>query len=333
MAQSAQVNAQVVMLDKCDYDALPAEENIQAITKLKQERHALVLCHTYQRPEVHRIADVVGDSYALSVAATKTQHPIIVFCGVHFMAETAKILNPTKKVLLPSLDAGCGLAETITAEKVRAWKKRYPGAPLVLYINSSADVKAEADIICTSTNTLKAVEAAKGDVVLLAPDKNLYYNTQPKTKKNLIPWEGYCPVHRAMNSDMLEYAIELHPDAVVVVHPECNPEITEQADAILSTSGMVDYVRSSPAHEFIIGTEIGLVNMLQRMFPEKKIYGLLQRNKSCDESCVCPYMKAVTLGKVRRSLEQDTHEIAVLEEIRIKALAALQKMLILGRDT
>lgn len=325
-------NAQV-LAGTCTYDELRAEENITAIERLKKERHALVLCHTYQRPEVHRIADVVGDSYALSVAATKTEHPVIVFCGVHFMAETAKILNPAKKVLLPSLDAGCGLAETITAEKVREWKKQHLGAPLALYINSSAEVKAEADIICTSTNTLKAVEAVSGNIVLLAPDKNLYYNTQPKTKKKLIPWEGYCPVHRAMNRDMLEYAIEQYPTAIILVHPECNPEVTAKADAVLSTTGMVEYVRNSSAKEYIIGTEFGLVQMLQRMFPEKKIYGLLQRNKSCDESCVCPYMKAITLGKIRHALENNMHEIMVAEEIRRKALVALQRMLLLGRDT
>ncbi len=324
---------QVVMPDHYDYDTLLVEDNVRTIQQLKKEKNALILCHTYQRQDVHLVADFVGDSYALSVAATKTENPLIVFCGVHFMAETAKILNPTKKVLLPSLDAGCGLAETINAEKVLEWKKQYPGIPLVLYINTSAEVKAEADIICTSTNTLKAVEAAHGDTVLLAPDKNLYYNTQPKTKKKLIPWEGYCPVHRAMNIDMLEYAIEQHPTAIILVHPECNPEVTAKADAVLSTTGMVDYVRNSSEREFIIGTEMGLVQMVQRMFPEKKIYGLLQRNKSCDESCVCPYMKAITLGNVRLALENNTYEVTVREDIRLKAHTALQRMLSLGRDT
>ncbi len=322
-----------VLLDVCRYDELPAEENIHAIQKLKKERNAIILCHTYQRPDVHRIAEIVGDSYALSVAATKTDNQLLVFCGVHFMAETAKILNPGKKVLLPSLDAGCGLAETITVENVKQWKKHYSGAPLVLYINSSAEIKAEADIICTSTNTLKAVEAVSGDTILLAPDKNLYYNTQPKTKKKIIPWEGYCPVHRAMNSDMLEYAIEQYPTAIILVHPECNPDVTAKADAVLSTTGMVEYVKNSQEKEFIIATEMGLVEMLQRMFPEKRIHGLMQRNKSCDESCICPYMKAITLGKVRRALEEDIYEITVPEEIRIKAFAALQRMLVLGRDT
>ncbi|MBI4440634.1 quinolinate synthase NadA [Candidatus Woesearchaeota archaeon] len=314
-------------------DGTELEKHIDAIKRLKQERHALVLCHTYQRPEIHLIADIVGDSYALSLAATKTTHPIIVFCGVHFMAETAKILNPSKKVLLPTLDAGCGLAETITANGVRAWKAQYPGLPLVLYINSPAAVKAEADIICTSTNTLKAVEAAYGETVLLAPDKNLYYNTQPKTRKKLIPWEGYCPVHKAMSVDMLEYAMMLHPDAEVIVHPECNPDVTALAHAVLSTSGMVDYVKASSKNEFIIGTELGLVQMIQRMFPEKKVYPFTEVSKTCDNSCVCPYMKAVTIEKVRQALEKDRYEIAVPEEIRIKALAALQRMLLLGRDT
>ena len=322
-----------VLSDKCDYDKSPIEENIAAILKLKKKKNALILCHTYQRQEIHKIADVIGDSYALSVAATKTTHSIIIFCGVHFMAETAKILNPDKTVLLPSLDAGCGLAETITAEKIRAWKKNYHGAPVVLYINSSADVKAEADIICTSTNTLKAVEAANGDTVLLAPDKNLYYNTQPKTTKKLIPWEGYCPVHRAMSKEMLEEAMIEHPEAQILVHPECNPELTALANAVLSTTSMVEYVQKSMCEEFIIATEDGLVQMVQAMFPDKSIYGLVVKRKTCDEQCVCPYMKAITLGKVRSALEEHKYEIVVPHNIREKALKALERMLSLGRDT
>ncbi len=322
----------LVLPDRCAYDELPVEENVEAVLRLKKEKRALILCHTYQRPEVHLVADHVGDSYGLSVAATKTGHPLIVFCGVHFMAETAKILNPGKSVLLPSQDAGCGLADTITAKQARAWKARHPGAPLVLYINSSAEVKAEADIICTSANTLGAVEAAEGGTVLLAPDKNLYYNVQPKTTKTLIPWEGFCPVHRALSKEMLEFAVSQHPLAEIVVHPECNPEVTAMADAVLSTSGMVDYVRRSPRAEFIIGTEDGLVRMLQRMFPQKRVVGLSYHAKACDETCVCPYMKSITVGKVRRALETDAHEITVTEGIRLKALVALRRMLALGRD-
>ena len=227
----------LLMPDKCDYDKLSVEENIEAIQRLKKEKDALILCHTYQRPEVHRVADIVGDSYGLSVAATKTKNKVIVFCGVHFMAETAKILNPEKRVLLPSLDAGCGLADSIMADKLRAWKSKHPGIPIVLYVNSSADVKAEADIICTSANTLSAIEAAQGDTVLLAPDKNLYFNAQPRTKKKLLAWEGYCPVHRALTKDALDFAVQRYPDATVIVHPECNPEVTAHADAVLSTSG------------------------------------------------------------------------------------------------
>lgn len=314
------------------YDTLPVDENITAVERLKEEHGALVLCHTYQRPEVHKVADYVGDSYGLSVLATKTTKPLIVFCGVHFMAETAKILNPDKKVLLPSLEAGCGLADNITAKQLHVWKEAHPGIPVVLYINSSAACKAEADIICTSANTLKAIEAAEGDTVLLAPDKNLYYNAQPKTKKTLLPWEGYCPIHKAMTRDLLEYAIMEHPEAEIVAHPECNPDVTSIASAVLSTSAMADHVRKSLNKEFIIVTEQGLIDMLQGMFPDKKFYNVAHQTKSCDETCVCPYMKTITIGKVRRALEKDIHEITVPEDTRIKALSALEKMIRLGRD-
>jgi quinolinate synthase len=322
----------LILQDHCDYDKLPHEENIEAIQRLKKEKNAILLCHTYQRPEVQAVADIVGDSYGLSVQATKTTNDIIVFCGVHFMAETAKILNPAKRVLLPSMDAGCGLADTIDAQKVKEWKAQHPGIPLVLYINSSADVKAEADIICTSANTLRAIEAAPGDTVLLAPDKNLYYNNQAKTKKKIIPWEGYCPVHKIMSAEMIEQAKAQYPDAIVVAHPECNPEVTALADVVLSTSGMVDYAKTSPAKEFIIATELGLVQMLQRMFPDKQFYSVTYKYKSCDENCVCPYMKAITLGKIRRCLEEERFEITLPEEKRVKALKAIERMLTLGRD-
>lgn len=331
----------LVLSDKCDYDKLPKEENLDAVVELIKQKDALLLVHTYQRPEIHEIGKklsstkdtfYVGDSYGLSIAAQKTDKPLIVFCGVHFMAETAKILNPDKRVLLPSLDAGCGLADSITAEGVRKWKAQYPGIPLVLYINSSASVKAEADVICTSSNTLKAIESMPTDKVLLAPDKNLYYNFQSKTKKVLIPWEGYCPVHKLMNRASLERAMQDHPAAEVVVHPECNPEVTQLADVILSTSGMVNYVQKSNAKEFIIGTEHGLIEMLKTMFPDKHFYAVTNA-KSCDESCVCPFMKSITLGKVRRALEQDIYEINVSDEIRRKALIPIERMVALGRDT
>ncbi|MBI4144096.1 quinolinate synthase NadA [Candidatus Woesearchaeota archaeon] len=320
-----------IINNKDAYDSLSVQENVLAIRSLKAEKNCLVLCHTYQRPEVHEIADFVGDSYGLSMQATKTRHDRIVFCGVHFMAETAKILNPEKTVLLPSREAGCALADTIDEQKVVEWKARYPGLPLVLYINSSAAVKAHADIICTSANTLKAIEAVDSDKVLLAPDKNLYYSFQPKTSKTIIPWEGYCPVHKAITKELIESVIAQHPCAVVLAHPECSPDVTELADEVLSTTGMVDFVRASSEKEFIIGTELGLVQMLQRAHPLKQFFAVYN-HKSCDESCVCPYMKAITLGKVRRSLEDDVFKITVSEEVRMKALNAIQKMLSLGRD-
>jgi quinolinate synthase len=203
---------------------------------------------------------------------------------------------------------------------------------MVLYINSSAEVKADAHIICTSSNTLSAIEACPGDTVLMAPDKNLYYNFQPKTSKTLIPWEGYCPVHQLMTRDVLEYAIERYPNAEIVVHPECNPDVTELAHVVLSTSGMVDHVRDSDRNEFIIGTEEGLVQMLIDMFPDKTFHGLSSEKKTCDEMCSCPYMKAVTIGKIRRALETNTHEIEVPDDIREKSLVAIERMINIGRD-
>ncbi len=305
------------------------DDLVREIEALKKQKRALVLCHNYQKPEVHRVADKTGDSYGLSVAAKETDARIIVFCGVRFMAETAYILNPTKKVLLPEDQAGCALADEITADQLRVWKKEYPGAAAVLYINCSADVKAEADSICTSSNALHIVDSLPHKTILFGPDANLANVVAAKTKKRVIPWHGYCPVHKAVTREMLEQTMELFPDAVVIVHPECNPDVVELADEVLSTSEMIHVISKRPERRFIVGTEIGLIQKAQELCPTKEIHPIY-RHKSCDQSCACPFMKVTSLESVLHSLQTETHVITVPEEIRVKALRAVNRMLDYG---
>jgi quinolinate synthase len=305
------------------------DELVSEIQKLKKEKNAFVLCHNYQKPEVHRVADAVGDSYGLSVEAKNADKDVIVFCGVRFMAETAYILNPTKKVLLPEEMAGCGLADTITAKDVRTLRKEHPGAAIVMYINCSAEVKAECDAICTSSNALHIVDSLTEKTIVFGPDANLANFVKQKTKKKLIAWEGYCPVHRAVTREMLEKTMELFPDAVVIVHPECNPDVVELADEVLSTSQMIERIGKRPEKKFVIGTEIGLIQKAQLLYPNKEIHPIY-RHKSCDQSCACPYMKVTTLESVKRSLENDRFIITVPEEIRLRATRSVERMLELG---
>lgn len=302
---------------------------VEEIQELKRKKRAFVLCHNYQKPEVHRVADSVGDSYGLSLAAKNADCDVIVFCGVRFMAETAHILSPKKKVLLPEEMAGCALADAITTEDVRKWRKQYPGSPVVMYINCSAEVKAESDVICTSANALHIVDSIEGDPVLFGPDANLAQVVRSKTRKKLIRWNGYCPVHKAVTREMLEQTMKLFPDAVVIVHPECNPEVVELADEVLSTSQMIDVIGKRPEKRFIVGTEIGLIQKARELFPNKEIHPIY-RHKSCDQSCACPYMKVTSLQSVLRSLQTETHLITVVEEIRAKALRAVNRMLEIG---
>ncbi|MFH1018884.1 MAG: quinolinate synthase NadA [Pseudomonadota bacterium] len=305
------------------------DELVSEIQELKRKKNAYILCHNYQQPGVHRVADQVGDSYGLSVAAKKTQADIIVFCGVRFMAETAHILNPTKKVLLPEEMAGCGLANTITGRDIRVLRKEHPEAKIVMYINCSAEVKAESDAICTSSNALHIVDSIEGDTVVFGPDANLAHFIRPKTRKKLITWEGYCPVHKAVTREMLEKTLELFPDAVVIVHPECNPDVVELADEVLSTSQMIDVIGKRREKRFVVGTEIGLIQKAQQLYPEKEIHPIYQ-HKSCDQACACPYMKITTLDSVLRSLRTETHVITLPEEIRVRALRSVNRMLELG---
>jgi len=258
------------------------------IFKLKKELNAVIVSHNYQRPEVQDIADFVGDSLELARQSTKVNAKVIVFCGVHFMAESAAILNPTRTVLLSEGSAGCPMADMIGVEELRDWKARYPEAAVVCYINSSAAIKAESDICCTSANGVRIVDSLPHDEILFIPDQNLGHYISTKTKKRMILYPGFCITHQRISPEQVKLARELHPGAVVVVHPECNPAVVSLADAVLSTSQMLRYVKENPAKTFLIGTEEGLLHKLSKENPEKTFYSLTP-------SIMCPNMKRTTL--------------------------------------
>lgn len=305
-----------------DKDDVKYNESLKKIiAKLKKKRNAVIIAHNYQRDEVQEIADISGDSLALAQAAVRTDAEVIVFCGVHFMAESASILNPGKKVLLPVVEAGCPLADMITPEKLRAKKKQYPEAAVVCYVNTSAEVKAESDIACTSSNAVEVVKSLKEKQIIFVPDKNLGRFVQLQVpEKEIILWEGFCPTHIRVQEEDIVKAKTGHPHAEVVVHPECNPEVLALADHICSTGGMFKYVKSSKSQEFIIGTESGMLYKLQKENPDKKFYLPTQ-------NLVCANMKLITLGWVAHSLEKLVYEVKVCDEVREKALKALERML------
>ncbi len=291
------------------------------IAELKKERNAVIIVHNYQRDEIQEIADISGDSLALSQAAVRTDAKVIVFCGVHFMAESASILNPDKMVLLPVKEAGCPMADMISSGKLRAMKAQYPDAAVVSYVNSSAEVKAESDVCCTSSNAIEIVKALKNKKIIFVPDKNLGRYVQANVpEKEIILWEGFCPTHiRVQEEDVLE-AKRQHPGAEFVAHPECNPGVLKLADHICSTQGMFKFVKNSAAKEFIIGTESGMLYKLRKDNPDKKFY-------LPTEHLICPSMKLTTLGWVAHSLEMLVYEIKVAGEVAEKAHRALDKML------
>jgi len=294
---------------------------IEKIQKLKQERKAIILVHNYQLPEVQDIADYRGDSLELSRIAAKSDVKTIVFCGVHFMAETASILSPDKTVLIPDKDAGCPMANMITAEDLRELKKRHPKAVVVGYVNTSAEVKAELDICCTSTNAVNVVMSLKdAEEIIFVPDKYLADFVSKKTGRRLISWDGYCPTHVKILPEDIIRSIRLHPKAKVIVHPECTSEVIALSDEALSTGKTCEYVRKSENKEFIIGTEVGLVYRLHKDNPEKKFY-------PASELAVCPNMKRINLEKVLWSLEELKDEVRVNAEIRTRALKAIEAML------
>ena len=303
-----------------DLHAVEVSALTEEIRELVSIRDAVLLAHNYQRAEVQDAADFVGDSLGLSREAAATDARLIVFAGVHFMAETAKILAPEKTVLLPEPQAGCPMANMITAEQARAFKGAHPGLPLVTYVNSSAEVKAETDVCCTSANAVAVVRSLGAERVLFAPDRNLgAWVALQLPGVEVISWDGFCPVHDAVTPEMVREVKGRHPGAEVITHPECRPEVNALADAVLSTSGMLRHVAASPAKAFIIVTEGGLLHGLAKAAPGKRIVSVAPQ-------MLCPNMKLTTLTKVRDCLRDMSGAVTVPADVRVRALAAVERM-------
>jgi quinolinate synthase len=293
---------------------------IEKIKKLKKEKNAVILAHTYQRPEIYKVADFIGDSYGLSKKATETNAAIIVFCGVDFMAESAYILNPEKTVLIPTRLANCPMAATVDVDGLRELKKKHPAAAVVSYVNTTAEVKAESDVCCTSANAVKVVNSLEEDEIMFVPDSNLANYVMRHTDKTIIPWNGWCYVHRKFSPEGLSRAKTIHLSAKVLVHPECIPAVVDLADEVCSTTGMINYVRQSPDKTFIIATEIGLIERLRLEFPDKIFF-------QAPPGGTCIQMKKINLGLVLDALEKEQFKVTVPEDIRVKAKKALNRML------
>ena len=295
-------------------------ELIEKILQLKKQRNAVILVHNYQRGEVQDIADFVGDSLELSQKAAETGAEVIVFCGVHFMAETASILCPDKVVLLPDTHAGCPMADMVTAEKLRQRKRELPDAAVICYVNSTAEVKAESDICCTSANAIKVVESVDATEILFVPDQYLGHYISTKTTKKMVLWPGFCHTHiRILPEDITRRKKE-YPQAKAIVHPECRPEVIALADEVLSTGGMCRFARETEVEEIIVGTEMGIIYRLRKENPGKKFI-------PASEKAVCPNMKLITLEKVLWALEDMKFQVKVPETIRLRAKGAVDKML------
>jgi quinolinate synthase len=293
---------------------------IEEINKLKKKKNAVILVHNYQRPEIYKVADFIGDSYGLSKKAAETKADIIVFCGVDFMAESAYILNPEKTVLIPTNLAKCPMAAMVDVQGLRKLKEQHPDAAVVSYVNTTADIKAESDICCTSANAIEVVNSLKENEVIFVPDANLAKYVARLCDKKIIPWNGWCYVHNQFTADGLKEAKRLHPEAKVIVHPECVPEVIDLADRVCSTSGLVDFVKKSQGKEFIIATEIGIIERLKLEAPEKTCL-------QAPPGGVCIQMKKNNLQLVFESLEKEQYKVVVPEDIRIRAQKALDKML------
>ncbi|MFH0867949.1 MAG: quinolinate synthase NadA [Candidatus Woesearchaeota archaeon] len=291
---------------------------IEEVLKLKKQKNAVILVHNYQRPEMYKIADFIGDSLELSRQAAKTDADVILFCGVKFMAETAKILSPKKTVLLPSLEAGCSLADMATVEQLKEVKSKYPDAAVVSYVNTNADIKAMSDVCCTSMNAVKIVNSLPNKEIIFLPDKNLGRYVASKTDKKIILWGGYCFVHEKLNKKMIEDLKKEHPDAKIIAHPECREEVLQISDYITGTGGMAKFAKSDNSQDFIVATECGMSEKLRLDVPNKNFYSF------CN---VCPYMKSTTLPLVVNSLANNQHEITLPGKIITKARKALDRML------
>ncbi len=298
-------------------------ELVDKILSAKKEKKAVILAHNYQLGEVQGIADFVGDSLQLSQSAARTQAEVLIFCGVHFMAETASILCPDKVVLLPDLNAGCPMANMITAEGLRQRKRELPDAAVVCYVNSTAEVKAESDICCTSANAVRVVDSLASERILFVPDKYLGHYVSTKTNKKMTLWPGFCPTHVRILPEHISELKKDYPRAKVVVHPECRPEVIALADEVLSTGGMCRYAGQEGVSQMIVGTEIGIIYRLKKENPGKKFIPV-------SEQAVCPNMKLITLEKILWSLQAMAPEVRVPEEVRLKAKAAVGRMLEVG---
>lgn len=308
-----------------------ARELQREIRRLAARKKAVILAHNYQLPQVQDIADILGDSLALAIEARKTDAERIVFCGVHFMAESAKILNPEKKVLLPNLSAGCSLADSITPESLEDWKARYPGYAVVTYINSTAEVKALSDICCTSANAVSVVRSLPDDRILFTPDRNLgRWVARQVPEKEFAIYDGVCPTHDVLRGPSLDKERRQHPEAVVIAHPECREDVLELADEICSTTGMVAAVGRHPeAKTFIVATEWAMVYRLQKQYPDREFV--------MADGCIgcrlhCPYMKMIDLPQIKRALERDSFEITVDADVMEGARRSLARMLAVPRD-
>jgi len=289
------------------------------IRKLAKEQNAIILSHNYQPPEIQDIADLCGDSLELSIKAAETDADVIVFCGVHFMAETAAILSPDKTVLIPRRDAGCPMADMITPESLRKKMETLPPMPVVTYVNSTAAVKALSTICCTSANVIEVVESLDSEEVLMTPDRNLAKWAALHTEKKVHFWDGYCPFHDSLRPEDVKQVRAEHPEAIFMAHPECRPEVLEMADLVVSTSGMIKFVESSEASSFIVGTEVGLIYPLKQARPDKKFYPVSPKVECAD-------MKKITLHDVADSLEFMKEKVTVPEDARVMALNAVQRM-------
>lgn len=301
-----------------DHDKL-----IELILELKKQRNAVILVHNYQRPEMFKIADYIGDSLGLSVKAAETKSDVILFCGVKFMAETAKVLSPDKTVLLPSLEAGCSLADMATVEKLQEVKKKYPDAAVVSYVNTTADIKAISDICCTSANAIEIVNSLPNKRIIFLPDKNLGRYVQQHTNKEIILWDGYCFVHDKLNAETLREFKQRYPDAKVIAHPECKDDLLKISDHVCGTGGMAKFAKSDGSKNFIVVTECGMTEKLRQDVPEKNFMSF------CN---ICPYMKSTTLHLVARALVTNTNEITLPEHILVNARKAIDRMLQLPKN-
>ncbi|NPB10053.1 MAG: quinolinate synthase NadA [Thermodesulfobacteria bacterium] len=298
----------------------------QEIRELAREKKAIILAHNYQPPEIQEVADLVADSLELSLKASQTEAEVVVFCGVRFMAETAAIVCPDKLVVFPRLEAGCEMADMISVEDVEALKARYPRAPVVTYVNSYAEIKAVSDICCTSANSVNVVKSLEADEIIFLPDMNLARYTQRFFKDKKIHYhDGFCPFHDVLTVEDVNQAKEAHPEAVFMAHPECRPEVIDLADAVRSTSGMLRFAKESPAREFIVGTEVGLLYPLKKQNPDKEFY-------PASEKMLCKAMKLISLEDLKRSLETLSPVVTVPEDIRRKAYQAVARMLEIPRN-